>query len=465
MGGCHTTLVKRCEPYRRIAERIADDTDPHGLACILCGEAPGTRWHALFACQLAKPGEPDRVSGLRERMYAFAEARLETLGFSNEVPFDPPSARTLLLPAHAARYPRLSHAGWLLPTLTSQDEPSEDLDLASRAAVPEALVQAVLHALVPPPPLQVWCYQSELFHGRYVPAGSLNGRVPFQKDSCATIRHEHSRWALVASRDSAALFVSASGGTRPPLGRWEAAAGAGSCRVSTVPRADCEMPRGRCGEASGESQARRAALVKRKEAFFEMLSGVVLHLALLRHRAIFSCPRPAQGHVPGSACRVRPPCGSSSSPQAVLWPDLLSGTGCRPGERLRRWLICRVRGVSSRYTAARSCCISAPAPWSARFSVSTRSTAPCRSTLQTLRQYLASSSPEGRSAGTHGRIARTCSGWSSASGLRRPLPIPWAPARGAAGCSSAPRQARWPEHLLRLNISPTDLCWMCSGLL
>ncbi len=143
LGGSYVSLARRSERYRKIADAISDDGDLSGHSCLLCGEAVGTRWHAFWSCKLAEPGMPECDETVRSALYQYAEDALRSMGF----PWgsEPPEGhgRPLLEPAHAARYPLLSRAGWLLPTLTADGQPAGDLDLATRAAMPKELAQAL----------------------------------------------------------------------------------------------------------------------------------------------------------------------------------------------------------------------------------------------------------------------------------------------------------------------------------
>ena len=76
LGGSYTSLAKRRDEYKRIADAICDDLDPDGTCCLLCGWETGSRWHALLRCPLVEVGLGDIASSLRHSMFAYAEAAL-----------------------------------------------------------------------------------------------------------------------------------------------------------------------------------------------------------------------------------------------------------------------------------------------------------------------------------------------------------------------------------------------------
>ncbi len=149
LGGSYTSLAKRRDEYKRIADAICDDLDPDGSLCLLCGTEPGTRWHALLRCNLAEPGCAEHLSPIRHAMFQYAESSLAAEDIlledrpledgSTEKTYRRPHDRECPQSSLHATYPLLHACGWLLPTLTHQGLPAEDLDLASRCVLPRCL--------------------------------------------------------------------------------------------------------------------------------------------------------------------------------------------------------------------------------------------------------------------------------------------------------------------------------------
>ena len=286
LGGSYVSLARRNSVYRAIADRIADDLDPEGHDCLLCGMATGTRRHALFACPFAEEGLPSTAEQLREAMYAYAESRLAKAGFPGLSRFSSGHARPLLHPEHASQYPRLAQAGWLLPTLGIDGEPAGDLDLAGRIALPAALASAIMwpNAAVSRPVL-VHGAEPESLNGRFEFAGSWNAHAVYRNVQGAVFSFDEGHWQLTsAGEPEEPSYKQASDEPCPPGGSWPSARGHGACVVKRAPRGSLAVPWRERETHKLTTKSSEAARAERRLLVQELLSGVALHLVVLRKR-------------------------------------------------------------------------------------------------------------------------------------------------------------------------------------
>ena len=289
LGGSYISMVRRSPLYRRIANSIADDLDPDGHVCPLCGEAPGTRCHALFACTLCEPGLADCATPLRDRMFDFAEERLRSFGFPGASRYERGHERQLAYPAHARRYPLLHQAGWLLPTLSADGEPAENDDLASRAVIPSSLMAALMSTANPVArPLVVSRAAIDSLNGVYLVSGELNDKPCFfnRDTAAASISYSEGFWVLNATDPAADVpFVCASSASTPPAGQWACRQGTMSCRVVHAPRELAPLiPWKDRAEARAADKVAAEGRQRQRADCDSTLIGVVMHLVVVRQR-------------------------------------------------------------------------------------------------------------------------------------------------------------------------------------
>lgn len=309
-------------------------------------------------------------------MYAFAEARLAEVGFANASGYAAEHSRTAAQPEFVDKYPLLARAGWLLPTVTTDGAPAEDLDLASRSAMPKSLADAILQTHCKGPlVLRVDDAVIDACNGNYCAVGLTNGHVRYLNDEGALIEVFGGQWVLTsACGDEVVQYRVPRLDSHPPFGTWLDSNGFGTCVImkgSSVSKAPVPWR----DRTATSKLVKPGACVRRARLsiLHSLLVGVSLHLIVLRKRYLLALstwarvwaknhastvphPRSKSALVPrrqcaGVACsRAR----AAGLPGGFTVGSLTRCTSCRTVAKCRDAAACLQHVLARRGSAMRS---------------------------------------------------------------------------------------------------------------